>query len=790
MAEYLPEGSMLQDVRYAIRSLASTPVLTLTALLVLSLGIGATTAIFSVANAVLLRQLPFADPGRLVQFGAMSIQEFQAYRERSRSFDGLVSYQAINRNLNGVAEPERVAAIASERGLFELLGVSPLAGRTFTQTDAPNVAVVSEGFWRRRFAAKTTLDNSKIVLDGEAYTVVGIMPAIFQFPYRSVPTDIWIPTDLPRTESRFQRIDVAVGRLKIGVPIEAAAAELRAIAQQLEPLARPGTERTTPMVPLREAVVEHSRMGILILLGAVVMVLLIACANVSSLMLARANARRREVAVRTALGASRSRILRQFLCESTLLALTASGAGLVISVAGTKLFVSLAGAGIPRATEVGLDWRTLVFLLALSAIASTVLGLLPAVDTIRADVSGLLSESGSRGSRGRKAALMNNALVVTEIALAFILLTGAGLLLRAFFYLEHTTTGIAGDRVLTLRLETRGLVPSQPSPTEGGTGMSAQGRYFREIEERVMQIPGVRSAGFVTRLHLQNPGNAGEFTIVGRPLPPNGRGAPVRLREASPGYFRALGIPLRAGRFLTAGDAGILVNEALVRQHLAGEDPIGRVLSRGTIVGVVGDVRQSLRLPAEPEIYKPLEQTSYSAATLVVSAETSPRTLIGPIRAALLELNPNQAAFDVQMMDDVIDVAHGDVDRSLWLIGLFAGLAFVLSVAGIYGVSAQAASARLKEFGIRVALGADRPRLIRYVLAQGGRLIVVGVLAGLAGALGLTRLLQSLLYVVTPTDPITFLSATLLLSGVAVTAYLNPARQATNVDPISVLRHE
>jgi putative ABC transport system permease protein len=353
-------------------------------------------------------------------------------------------------------------------------------------------------------------------------------------------------------------------------------------------------------------------------------------------------------------------------------------------------------------------------------------------------------------------------------------------------FLEGAPTGIVADRVVTLRMETRGLLPEQASAAGTDSGLSAQGRYFRAIEERVRQIPGVRAAGFVTRLHVQSPGNTGGFTVVGQPLPASGQGSPVRLREASPGYFRALGIPLRAGRMFTEREPGIIVNDTLVRQHFpTGVDPIGRALDRGTIIGVVGDVRQRLRLPPEPEIYRPIAGTDYSAATLVVSASTSADGLVGPVRAAIREINPNQTIFDVKTMDQVVTESHADLDLSLWLIGGFAGLAFALSVAGVYGVLSYAVAARRKEFGIRLALGADAAGVLRLVLAQGGQLIGAGVAIGIAGALALTRLLQAHLYEVTPTD-----LATLTLAVVALVACLHPARRAMSVDPMTVLRHE
>jgi len=778
----------MQEIRYATRALSRTPTLTLTALLIMALGIGATTAMFTVANSVLFRPLPFADPERLVQFGTVGVLEFQAYREQSRSFEALVSYGAVNKTLHDVAEPERIAAVAAERGLFDLLGVRPLAGRTFNQNDPLNVVVVSEGFWRRRYGGRPSVDNWKIVLDGQPYAVVGIMPAGFQFPYRTTMTDVWIPTDLPRTENWFQRIDVAVGRVRPGVTIDAAIAELRTIVQRLEPLAKSNPNRTVQITPLTEVVVGRSRTGVLTLLGAVAMVLLIACANVANLLLARAEERKREVAVRIALGAGRGRLVRQFLTESLVLALAASVGAVFIALGMTKILATLAATQIPRAFEIALDWTAFLFLLTVAVTTGLAFGVVPALYATKGDVAAMLNAASGRSSRGRRSVAINRGLVVTEIALAFILLTGAGLLLRALLSLQRAPTGLAAEQVLTLRMESRGL--DAETTGDAGSTLSAQGRYFRAIEDRVSQVPGVRAAGIVTRLPVQSPGFTATFTVVGRPQPPNGQGAQVRFRDASPGYFRALGIPLRAGRMFSDWDRGILVNETLAREQFRGEDPIGRVLSRGTIVGVVGDVRQSLRLPPEPEIYNPLGSTSYAAATLVVSGAIPPERLVAPIRAAIREINPNQTVFDVKTMEQVISVAHADVDLSLWLIGLFAGVAFALSMAGIYGVLFYTVAAREKEFGIRIVLGAEPARVLRLVLAQGALLIGVGVVLGIGGALALTRFLRALLYEVTPTDPLTFTVATLAVVGVAIVAGLLPARRAMIVDPMAVLRRE
>jgi putative ABC transport system permease protein len=777
----------MTDLRYSVRALISTPAVTLMVLLILALGIGATTAIVTVANAVLLRPLPFANPDRLVQFGTIGVLEFKAYREQSRTFESLVSYTTVNKNLRDGAEPERITAVAAEAGLFDLLGVAAVSGRTFSSDDPVNVAVVSESFWQRRSSGRA-LHDWAIVLDGEPFMVIGVLPRSRSFPISASAADVWIPAPLPRTDNWFQRIDAAVGRLNERITIDAARAELTSIARRLEPLSNSNPGRSLSIVPLTDAVVGRSRTSVLTLLAAAAMVLLIACANVANLLLARAETRRREVAIRIALGAGRRRLARQFLTESLLLATAASATALFVAFACTRMLVTIGATQIPRAAEIGLDWATVLFLIAIGGLTAVLFGLVPALHAMKPDVAAVLNAVSSRTSAGRRTNGVSRTLVVSEVALAFVLLSGAGLLLRAFVSLEHVPVGVGGEHALTLRIESRGLLPAQADVIAPGQRTTAQGRYFRDIEERVVQIPGVRAAGFVTRLHLQSPGNRGQFTIAG--APPASETGTTRLRDATPGYFRALGIPLRAGRFFTDHEPGILVNEAFARAFFPGQDPIGRALNRGTIVGVVGDVRQSLRVPAEPEIYTPLDRTTYSAATLVVDADISAESLVASVRAAILDINPNQPVFDIRSMAAVRAGAHDDVDLSLAVIGSFAALAFILAVAGIYGVLSFAVTARRKEFGIRLALGAGGGQVLGLVLAQGGVMIVGGVALGIAGALTLTRFLRALLYEVTPTDPVTFAGATLLLVSVALIACIYPARRAMSVDPMTVLRQD
>lgn len=749
------------------------PAVTLPAILIVAVGVGATTAVFTVASAMLLRPLPFSEPDRLVHIGTMGLIDFQELRARSRSFGSMAAYQGLNKTLQQAGEPERIGVVAAERELFATLGVQPLAGRVFGTGDPLDVAVVSEGFWRRRFGGIPSPGAWSLTLDGQPLTVVGIMPDAFRFPYGSAATDVWIPQDLPRTTNRFQRIDSAVARLAGDMSFEAAHA----------------ANRNLPMVPLSDAVVGKTRGGLYALLGAVAMLLLIACASVMSLLLARAHARRHEIAVRVALGAGRWRVVRQFLGESGLLAIGGGLGAIGIAIEGTRLLIGIAGTQIPRAAEIGPDWRVLLFMLGICSATALVFGVVPAAHALGNGVSATLNELSGRSAGGATSARINKALVIVEIAFAFVLMIGAGLLLRAFVQLERTPTGLVPDDVVTMRLDSRGVLPQ--SPPDAGGGETPQGRYFRTIEDRLSVLPGVRAAGVVTQLPIQSRGNLGTFHVAGQPDP--SAGAPTaRLRYVTPGYFRALGIPLRAGRSFAerpaAEDANaILVNDALVRQFFTGGDPIGQSLDRGVVVGVVGDVRQSLGLAAEPEIYIPLWRMGYSAATVVVSAEAGV-DVAAAARAAIHDVNPQQAIFNVRSMPDVIRVAHADVDMYLWLIGVFAALALVLSAAGIYAVISYAATLRQKEFGIRLALGADARRLFRLLLSQGGLLIGVGIAAGAAGAIALTRFLRSLLYGVTPTDPLTFGSVALVLVVIALAACVAPAWRVMRLDPLAVLR--
>jgi putative ABC transport system permease protein len=789
----------MRDIRYAVRVLLKTPGFTLIALIALALGIGANTAIFSVVSGVLLRPLQFAEPARLMQVnetflpngtGTVSFPTLQDWRAQSSSFESLIAYQNTSKNLQDVATPERIATVSADRGLFRMLGVEPIAGRTFRDDDPPHVVVVGEGFWKRRFGGDPSFVGKQIKIDGESFTVIGIMPEAFQFPYRASYTELWIPQDIAPAQAhqRGNHFLFVVGRLKSAATVDSARNEMGVIAKRLEAqYPENNSGRGVLITPLSEVVVGRVRPALLTLLGAVGLVLLIACANVANLLLARAAARGREVAIRTALGAGRARLIRQFLTESIILALTGGAAGLALAAWGTQLLIALAGPQIPRSWEIGLDWRVFLFLFLVCVITGIGFGLAPALAASRVNVQNGLKEGSGRGSAGRGSSRIRDGLVVAEIALAFVLLMGAGLMLRAFLSLQSTQTGLHAENVVALRMSI--------SESEYGAP-GASGRYYQAIEDRVTQIPGVSAAGFIQLLPLQDWGWNGNFSIDGRPHEVAAREPLAEFRYITPGYFHALGIPILKGRDLTThdnleGPPVAVINDAFARQYFPGEDPVGKHTTRGTIVGVVGDVRQiGLDRPSAPEFYFPLAQDSILGVSLVVRGQIPPETLVSGIRDAIRQINPNQAVFGIKTMQRVVADSLADRNLYLWLLGLFAGLALALAVAGIYGVISYAVTARTQEFGIRLALGADAGRVLGLVLWHGVALVGLGLALGVAGAFGLTRLLKSLLVGVTPTDPATFAVVGVLLPAVALMACLIPARRAMRVDPIVALRYE
>jgi putative ABC transport system permease protein len=763
----------VQDLRFTLRGWAKTPGFSIAAVATLALGIGANTAVFSMVSGVLLRPLPYDDPDRLVQVNeiqprsASSVEtngpvwpaDFLEFRSHSRLFEGFITYQVSSANLLGMGDPEQLTIVPAERGLFPLLGAAPLAGRTIAPNDPPNVTVVSRAFSLAHFGAASAAVGRTLNLDGQTLTIIGVMPAEFQFPYRGSGIDLWIPWEIPPV--RRGRFDGVVARLRPAVGFDAARQELNAMAT-------PSTAgRRVMLRSLKEVVTGPARNSLLVLLGAVGMVLLVACVNVANLLLARTAARDREIAIRVALGAGRMRIVRQFLTESLLLAAAGALAGLALGQWGSRALVRAAARQLPRAGEIGLDWRVFVFLLAVCVVAAVGFGLAPALAAARGGSSALKTRSSGT--------IVRDGLVVTEIALAFVLLAGAGLLIRTFLNLQRADAGVRSENVLTVHM----LLTGGPEAVA--------------IQDRVARIPGVRAAGFISMLPLDASGWTAGFHIPGRE-----EILPCELRYVTPGYFTAMGVPIRRGRDFTPFDAAgqpgvILVNQALARAYFGDRDPVGVKIDRGLIVGVVADVRQArLSEPATPIVFSTMIQNFAQmrsiGSTLVVSGQVPVENLTAAIRAAIREINPAQALFQVSTMKRVVENSLANQRLYAWLLGLFAATGALLAVAGIYGVIAYLVALRTREFGIRMALGADSARVLALVMYRGAVVVALGLAFGMAGAAALTRVLRTLLYGVGIIDPATFGSTAVLLAAVALFACLIPAIRAARVDPAIALR--
>jgi predicted permease len=795
-----------QDLRYASRSLRRQKGFAATAILTLALGIGANAAIFSVVSGVVLRPLPFGQPDRLVRLHGSSpltprgdaVTNLNEFRRQSTSFDQLVGYEVSAAYLRDSGNTDRVMTVRAEREFFSMLGVPPLSGRTFRADDPANVAVVGEAFWRQRLRGDPSAIGAAITLDEQPFTVIGVMPDSFQFPYSAASllagvgsatrTDLWLPLELPARPGA--RMGNVTGRLKADVTMTAADSELAVIAKRLEAqFPETNAGRGVYLEPLSEAVVGTTvRRPLFVLFGAVAIVLVLACANVTNLSLVRMTLRGREIAVRSAIGAGRFRLVRQFLTESLLLALAGGAVGLAFAWWGTQQLMQIVRTQIPRAHEVGLDWRVFLFLLAVCAFTAAVAGLVPAAFAMRANTQAALQQSSGRTTMSAGQRRVRDGLVVAEVALALVLAVAATILVRELVRLRNTSTGMVTSNVVTFHL---------------GHRMSPRTdvRRFYEIADRVAQLPGVQAAGFTQMVPLQNWGwtsNSDSFIRRGRPpLPPPV--FPIELRYVTPGYFETLGIPIR-GRGITERDSAdtprvILINEALARRYFGSDDPVGVEMNRGTIVGVVGDVRQvRIDSAASPEIYFPMAQNwsqrNELGMSLLVRVQSPSEGLNEAVRAAVLDVDPNLALFSIKTMDQVVVDSLSDFTLFLGLMVSFAGLSLLLAVTGTYGVISYMATSRVREFAIRLALGADRARVARLVLGQGVRLTVIGIIVGIAAAIAAAPLLESLPITVSPPDVLTTAPVAVFIGVVAVAACLVPALRAAGVSPMSMLRNE
>jgi putative ABC transport system permease protein len=804
-------GELGQDLRFSGRQLWKNPGFTLVAVLTLALGIGATTAIFSVVYGVVLRALPFAAPERLVRPFSVSAQgvaqplfsaaNFLDWRAASRTIAAAAAVQGTTLNLSGEqAEPERLRGARVSAGFFQVLGVRPLTGRTFQEgEDRPGnagVAVISEDFWRRRYGGDRGVIGRSLTLNGEPHTVVGILARGTQLP---TGVDVWVPLVVsPAQRSRRGAASFGgVARLAPGATLEQARAEAELIGRRLAaqyPDANAGFADSMTVEPLQEQLVGETRKPLLILLGAVGFVLLIACANVANLLLVRAAARESEIVIRAALGAGRARIVRQLLTESLLLAAAGGAAGMALAAWITRVLVTLAPRGIPRLQDIGLDGAALLFALGTSVLTGMLFGLAPALQASRTDLSGAIRE-GTRGSRGRGGTRARSTLVVAETALAVVLLAGAGLLIRSFSRLQEVNPGFETRHALTFNLE----LPPGKYPDEARLRA-----FMAALLERMGRLPGVNAVG-ATTYGMPFQGNLNEitFSVVGRPPAPPGKEDVMRVAVATPDYFRALGLQIVRGRGFTAQDRdgapqAVILNQTAARRFFPAEEALGKRLvlatkvpRNGEVVGVVSDFKQdALAKEIEPQVFLAYDQVPKESLSVVLRSDREPQILAGAARAQMRELDPDLPVFGLQPVAELVAGSTAQSRFYMLLLGGFAAISLALAAVGIYGVIAYAVRQRTQEIGIRMALGASRGKVLRMVVGQGLTLALAGAAAGLAGAFAAARGLRGLLFEVSASDPLTYLGVALMLVLVAAIASYLPARRAARTEPNLALRGE
>jgi predicted permease len=812
--------TLFQDVRLSVRAMLRTPSFTLTAVVVLALGIGATTAIFSVVDAVLLRPLAYRDSGRLVTIlmygtGPVSVANYVDWRDQSRSFSTMGAADYWSPNLTGVDSPEHITGLKVTQSLFPMLGVEPMLGRLFLEGEdkdgADREVILSHQLWQRRFSSDPNVLGKPIVLDGNAYVVVGVMPQGFQFaPFWATNAELWVPNAFgARLHSRGGNSLRIFARLNDGVSLTQARAEIASITARLEQQF-PGTNRNVVVTPLKEKVVGSIETPLLVLLGAVAFVLLITCANVAHMLLARAATRQKEVAVRAALGARRGRIIRQFLTESILLGGVGGAAGLALAVIGTRALIAMSPSNIPRVQTVSIDIHAALFLFTATILTSAGFGLVPALQASSVNVNDTLKEGGRGGSEGVHRNRLRSLLVVSEFALALMLLIGAGLMIRTFAALESVDAGFNPHNVISMEVSVAGSKEADAGRRE---------IFYRQLIERVRSLPGIQAAGGINHLPLAGDLWGWSFIIEGRPKSRPGEAPKAVYRMVTPGYFAAMRLPIIRGRDITDADnvtapGAVIINEQAARQYWPGEDPIGKRVSFDddtthpmawlTIVGIAKDAKQdSWTDKATPEAYLTAFQNHdylgdsgaeaskhMEYITLVARTAGAPAAVASAMKEAAWSFDRNLAISQVVTMDGVVAEANAQPRFEMLLLSIFAAVALVLAAVGIYGVISYSASRRTHEIGVRMSLGATRSDVLLLVVRQGMWLAVAGSVAGIAGALLLSRLMAKLLYGVQPTDPVTFAAVAMGLGVVAMLACYIPARRAMRIDPMAALRYE
>ncbi|MGA3026054.1 MAG: ABC transporter permease [Bryobacteraceae bacterium] len=808
-------SELIRDIRFGLRLLRKSPGFTAVALAALALGIGANSAIFSVVNSVLLRPLPYADSGRIgVIFEASPAQgwqqigisgpDFADIREQAKSLDDLALIENGTGTVLGFGEPIQAPGLRVTTNVFRLLGKKPMLGRDFNPGEGfeNRVAILSYNGWHRLFGNNTSVIGRRVIVDDIPYTIIGIMPADFWLP---LPADLFAPwsTGDLRRRDRMAKSFTVLGRVKQGISYRRASAELDTIIHRIDRAEPRMKDWSASITPMQEVMVENVRPALLVLLGAVGLVLLIACTNLANLMLARAASRGRETAIRTALGATRRVLMRQFFAETMLLGVFGGALGLLLAMWGVDLLnrVVPANIAVGQGTstvvrpDLVVDGTVLAFTVALSLLTGLLFGLVPAISASRTDVNEALKEGGRNTSSG-SGRRMRNALVVWEVALALVLLVSAGLTMKSFWKLQQVNPGFLADHVLSMEMEL---------PTDAKYQKDAeQVEFFRRVLANVAEVPGVVSAGITCALPLDEDDRKTGFRIEGRPLPPSGQFLPADYRVVSPGFFRALGIPLLRGRGITERDSHdrplvAVIDRALERRDWpAGvegpKDPIGQKISiHGQaieIVGVVGEVNGSgLNRVPTPTIYLSYQQAVEPRMALVVRHPQA-KEMVNAIKRAVYAVDKDQPVYKIQTMDDVVAGSQSSSRFTLLLLGVFAATALALAAIGIYGVISYSVTQRTGEIGIRMALGAGRESVLRLVVGDGMALAGVGIAVGLVGALGVSRLLGSLLYGVSASDPLVFGLTAIVLAAVALCATSIPALRAARIDPGESLRYQ
>lgn len=797
-------GTIAQDLRHSIRALIKSPFYTSAVLLVLALAIGANTAVFSVINTVLIEPLPYTDSDRLVMVWGTNKQQgseqwqvspadFFDWKAQNHVFENVALFRGRSRNLTGGDEPERVIAAIVTFDLFPLLGAKPFLGRDFLpeedQPGASKVVILSHSLWQRRFGGDPDLIGKPIKLDSESYTVVGIMPADFWFFWLG-DAELWVTLGLGPNRERGNHFLQAVARLKPGVTLQQAQAEMDIISGRLEqeyPDSNAGIG--IRLAPLQKSLVKDIQTALLIFWGAVSFVLLIACANIANLLVARATSRRKEIAIRLALGATRARIIRQLLTENLFLSLVGGSLGLMMAFGGIKILIRLIPGDIPRLDAASLDARVAAFTLLISILTGILFGLLPALHSSKSNLHDSLKEGGRGTGAGASQKLVLRLLMISEVALAFVLLIGAGLLIESFQRLSRVDPGFQTENLLTMQMIPRANYPETRQ----------QAAFIKEVLERVRTLPEVESAAEINFLPFSGNDSTFGFAIEGRPASASGKQPSGHFRAISPGYFHIMRIPILEGRDFTEDDVekpgSVIINQAMANRFWPAENPLNRRINyQGkelSIVGVVGDVKHTA-LNAEPmaDMYFPYSLDTFSIRTIILRMASDPASLAAAARREVWAVNRNQSVFNLKTMDQVVAESVAQPRFNAALLSIFAIVALALAAVGIYSVIAYWVSQRTNEIGIRMALGARPSDVLRLVLRQGMSLTLTGFAIGLAASLVLTRLLSRLLFQVSATDPATFVITSALLMAAAMLACYLPARRAMKVDPMIALRCE